>query len=64
MFSKKEVKCKVEGCGGAFYGLGFLGALYYYITTAPDFWTGFIGFFKALIWPAALVFELLRFLGA
>lgn len=48
-------KCKKSGnannaasCGG-FYGLGLIGA-------------GVIGFLKALVWPAFLVYELMKFL--
>lgn len=52
-----------QGCGGAFYGLGFLGALVYFLTTATSLWTGFLGVIKAIIWPAVLVYGLLRFLG-
>ncbi len=51
--------CK-DGCGGAFYFLGFLGALVYYLTAGA----GIVGFLKALVWPAFLVFELLTLLGA
>jgi len=64
----KDIKCKVQdcgnGCGGAFYFLGFIGALVYYLSTAPTFWDGFLGFFKAIFWPAFLVHGLLIFLGA
>lgn len=52
-----------KSTGGALYGLGFLGAVVYYISTAPDFWAGVVGFFKALLWPAFLVHGLLAFLG-
>ena len=50
--------------GGAVYGLGFLGALVYYISTAIGFWGGVLGFLKAIVWPAFLVYELLKYLGA
>jgi hypothetical protein len=56
------IKC--HGTGGCFYFLGFLGALIYYVTTAPDFGTAVLGFFKALLWPAFLVYGLLLFVGA
>jgi hypothetical protein len=46
------------------YGIGFIGALVYYISTATDFWMGALGFFKALVWPGFLVYELLQFLQA
>jgi len=47
-----------KGCGGI-YGLGFLGAVIYYISTATGFWMGVLGVLKALVWPAFLVFKLL-----
>ncbi|MFH0869869.1 MAG: hypothetical protein V1866_02325 [archaeon] len=51
------------GSGGAIYGLGFVGATIYYISTAAGFWMGVLGLLKALVWPAFLVFELLKFLN-
>jgi len=44
------------------YGLGFIGALVYYIQHAATFLAGVLGFFKAIVWPAMLVYELLEFL--
>ena len=63
MKSLHKFKCYGHGCGGAVYGLGFLGALVYYITTATSLLAGVIGFFKALVWPAFLVYGILNFLG-
>ena len=51
------------GSGGCFYVLGFIGALVYYISIATGFWMGVLGILKALVWPAFLVFELMKFLG-
>lgn len=48
--------------GGGIYGLAFLGALVYYIQHAQTFMQGFLGFLKALIWPAILVYKLLELL--
>lgn len=45
------------------YGLGFIGALVYYISHAATFWIGVLGFFKAVFWPAFLVYELLKYLN-
>lgn len=47
----------------AVYGLGLIGAAVYYISQAPTFWLGAIGFLKALVWPAFLIYEVLKFLG-
>lgn len=58
-------RAKESGLAGAsaVYGLGFVGAAIYYISTATTFWIGFLGFFKAIVWPAFVVYELMKFLG-
>ena len=48
--------------GPAIYGLGFIGSLIYFIQAATSFWIGVLGFFKAIFWPAFLVYYLLEFL--
>jgi hypothetical protein len=52
-----------HGPAGGFYFLGFIGAAVYYISTATGFWNGVLGVLKALVWPAFLVYELMKFLG-
>jgi hypothetical protein len=47
----------------AVYGLGFIGACVYFIGTAATFWLGVLGFLKALVWPAFLVYAALKYLG-
>ncbi len=49
---------------GALYGLGFIGAAVYYISTATGFWNGVLGLLKAMVWPAFLVYDVLKFVGA
>ncbi len=44
------------------YGLGFIGALIFYIQHATSLVTGLIGFGKALVWPAFLIYNLLVYL--
>ena len=44
------------------YGLGFIGALVYFIQHADTFWIGVLGLFKAVFWPAMLVYKLLEYL--
>jgi hypothetical protein len=53
-----------NGPAGAVYGLGFIGAVIYYISAATSFWMGVLGFLKAIVWPAFLVYEALKSLGA
>jgi len=48
---------------GPLYFLGGLGAAIYYVSTATDFWMGALGILKALVWPAFLVFDALKFLA-
>jgi len=51
-----------DASSNAVYGLGFIGAAIYYISTATTFWIGVVGFLKAMVWPAFLVYELLKYL--
>lgn len=50
--------------GGAAYGLGFIGALVYFIQSATSFWDGLWGVVQALFWPAFLVYQLLDLVNA
>lgn len=52
-----------SGAGGAVYGLGFLGAVVYFISTADSFGQGVIGFLKAIVWPGFFVYEIFKYLG-
>ncbi|MBE0650880.1 MAG: hypothetical protein IH595_08555 [Bacteroidales bacterium] len=49
---------------GAVYGLGFVGAAVYFISHATSFWVGVLGFIKAIVWPAVLVYDAFKGLGA
>lgn len=51
------------GSAGAIYGLGVIGSMIYYILNSPTFWTGLLGILKAMVWPAFLIYELMKFLG-
>ena len=48
---------------GAVYGLGFIGAAVYFISHACCFWNGVLGFLKAIVWPAFLVYEAFKHLA-
>lgn len=51
-----------SGIAGAAYFMAFIGAAVYYIQQATTFGIGVIGFLKALVWPAFLIYNLLEFL--
>ncbi len=58
MVIRKQPKI-IENRGGMVYFLGFIGAAVYYIQTATGFWNGVLGFLKAIVWPAFVVYSLL-----
>lgn len=55
-------KYKSSNATGGIYGLAFIGALVYYISTATSFWMGVLGVLKAMVWPAFLIYELMSYL--
>ncbi len=57
MFMHKE-----HGASSGIYGLGFIGAVVYFIQTATSLGDGVVGVLKALVWPAFLVHAVLEFL--
>jgi len=50
------------GASEAVYGLGLIGAWFYYLGHATTLWLGVVGFFKGIFWPAMMVYELLKYL--
>jgi len=67
MTKEKNMNCNWKGscgsCGtnGAVYGLGFIGASVYFLQQATSLWTGIVGILKAIVWPAFLVYEVLKY---
>lgn len=54
-----------HACGGsgAIYGLGFIGAVVYFVQHASGLWEVVLALLKAVVWPAFLIYRLLEFLG-
>src|SRR5690554_1344046 len=46
--------------GGAVYGLGLIGAAVYYIQESTGFGEFLVACLKALVWPAFVVYDLLK----
>ena len=53
---------KEHKTSGGLYGLAFIGAAVYFIQHSTSFWEGVLGFLKALVWPAIVMYKLLEFL--
>jgi hypothetical protein len=60
---RKQRVIHQRGASEAVYGLGLIGAWVYYIGHATTFWIGVLGIFKGIVWPAMMVYELLKFLN-
>ena len=50
------------GSSNSVYGLGLMGAWFYYFRGVTTFQEGVKAFFKGLFWPAFLVYALLEYL--
>ncbi len=48
---------------GAVYAFGLIGAAVFFISKATGFWMGVLGFLKAVVWPAFLVYEAFKYLA-
>lgn len=59
---KERTKVVHQG-GGAFYGLGGIGVLIYYLQLANSVGDVVWAFIKAILWPAFLAHRLFGFLG-
>lgn len=51
-----------NGGGNAIYGLGVIGALFYFLQNASGIEAVLWGIGKAVFWPAILMFKLLTYL--
>lgn len=52
------------GISGGTYFLALIGAAVYFIQQANSFGDGFVGVLKAIVWPAVVLFQILKFLHA
>jgi hypothetical protein len=50
------------GHGDAIYGLGVVGALFYFLKGASTIGAVLVGIGKSIFWPAILMFKLLTYL--
>lgn len=59
-FSK--CRCHHGASSNAIYGLGIIGALFYFLQSATTFGAILIGIGKSIFWPAVLLFKVLTLL--
>ncbi len=60
---KHSCKCSSSNSrGNAIYGLGVIGALFYFLQNASGIEAVLWGIGKAVFWPAILMFKLLTYL--
>ncbi|MDL2341660.1 MAG: hypothetical protein QFB87_01100 [Patescibacteria group bacterium] len=45
------------------YFFGLVGSLVYYIQVSQGFWSVVVAFLKAIVWPAFLTHDLLKFIA-
>ncbi len=57
--NKKNWQKKQMHGAGPVYGLGFIGALVYYLNVSHGFGSDLVAILKAFVWPAYLVYHLL-----
>jgi len=52
---------RTGGPSGTVYFLGLIGALVWYLQQAHTFWATILAILKAFVWPALLVYDVLKF---
>ncbi|MFA6007529.1 MAG: hypothetical protein WC784_02700 [Candidatus Shapirobacteria bacterium] len=62
MFTRGHHHQYGHGESSAIYGMGVVGALFYFLQSATTFGLIMLGIGKAIFWPAILMFKLLTFL--
>lgn len=60
---KDTMKGKIGSSPSCLYVLGFIGSSVHFIGSATGFWVGVIGFLKAIVWPAFMVYEVFMFVN-
>lgn len=59
---KSRAKYSCKGGGEAVYFFGLIGAMVFYIQQANGFWQVIVAILKAFVWPAFVVYDLLKFI--
>jgi hypothetical protein len=52
-----------NGTAGAFYLMTIIGAAIYFIQSTTTFWSGVLGFLKAVVWPVFAIQKVLELLN-
>jgi hypothetical protein len=60
---KVQARSAPPPSGGAVYGLGMIGALVYFASSAETWQDYLLAFGKSMVWPALLVYRAFKVLG-
>ncbi len=55
-------RMREHGFFSGIYGMAFIGAAVYFIQQSTGFWSGVLGFLKAIVWPAIVMYKVLELL--
>ncbi len=59
-YSPGHTTTAINGGGGVVYGMGFIGAVIYFVQHAVGLWPILLAILKAIIWPIFIVYKLLQ----
>lgn len=59
-YSYGNTTTAINGGGGVVYGLGFVGAVIYFVQHAVGLWPILLAILKAIVWPTFIVYKLLQ----
>jgi hypothetical protein len=59
----RDDKVRYNNPGGFAYFLGIIGSAVYYISQSDGFWEVVLALLKALVWPALLVYSVLKYIS-
>ena len=63
MWKHDKVKYVDSGSLGWLTFMAWIGAFVYFFNNDPTFWGFFVAIFKAIVWPAFVIYDVLGLLG-
>jgi hypothetical protein len=60
--TKGRPTAKAAGGGGVYF-LGMIGSVVFFVQQAHGFWPVVLAFFKALVWPAFMIYDVFKYIS-